>query len=72
MKLHLKFDKKDFDSMRSFEKAVKKQLGNNCYVGTNSICLYFEYPNVLSEMLRPFPKTTQLEFELESSLPDKQ
>ena len=69
MKLNLKFEKSDFESLRTFDKAVKKQLGNNTYVGTNSLCLYFNYPKELVAMLRPFPPTEQLEFELESSLP---
>jgi hypothetical protein len=69
MKLELKFKETDFDSFRSFEKAVKKQLGDKIYVGTNSLCLYFDYPKELVEMLRPYPPTKQLEFVLESSNP---
>jgi hypothetical protein len=72
MKVTLKFEEKDFDTMRSFEKAVKKQLGNNVYVGTSNLCLYFDYPKELYSMLRPYPPQVQLEFELESSLPDQQ
>lgn len=71
MKLNLKFEEKDFENMRAFEKAVKKQLGNNVYVGTNNLCFFFEYPKELTAMLRPFPPNKQLEFELESSLPDQ-
>ena len=71
MKLQLKFEEADFADMRSFEKAVKRQLGNNVYVGTDSLCLYFEYPKKMWAMLRPNPEEKQLEFELESSLPDK-
>lgn len=71
MKLNLKFEKKDFASLREFDKAVKRQLGPNVYVGTDSLCFYMDYPKALSAMLRPFPpKDQQLEFELESSLPD--
>ena len=70
MKLELKFNDEDFTSMKSFEKAVKRQLGNHVYVGTNSLCVYFDYPKNLVSMLRPFPETKQLEFVLESSLPD--
>lgn len=69
MKLELKFNESDFESFRAFEKAVKKQLGNNVYVGTNSLCFYFDYPKEMSDMLRPYPQTKQLEFVLESSLP---
>lgn len=69
MKLNLKFEKRDFQNLREFEKAVQKQVGNQCYVGTNSICLYFDYPPELAAMLKPYPPKEQLEFELESSKP---
>ncbi len=72
MKIHLKFNDADFESFRSFEKSVKKQLGNNVYVGTNSLGLYFDYPKELADMLRPYPPTKQLEFDLESSTPSQQ
>lgn len=71
MKLNLKFESNDFENFRIFEKAIKRQLGSNVYVGTNSICVYFEYSNKLCEMLRPFPSGEQLEFELDSSCPDE-
>lgn len=71
MKVTLKFEEKDFENLRAFEKAVKQQLGNHVYVGTDSLCLYFDYPKALAAMLRPFPPEKQLEFELESSTPDK-
>jgi len=73
MKLHLTFSEADFESMRAFDKAVKRQLGPNVYVGTDSLCFYFDLPKGLSAMLRPFaPKAAngQYEFDLESSLPD--
>jgi hypothetical protein len=69
MTLNLKFEEKDFETLRKFEAAVKKQLGPNVYVGADSLCFYFDYPKALTAMLRPFPATTQLEFQLESSLP---
>lgn len=71
MKINLKFDRADFENMRSFEKAVKKQLGNNVYVGTDCLSLYFPYSKELGAMLRPFPQVEQFEFDLESSLPDQ-
>ena len=70
MKIHLTFDDADFENMRSFEKAVGKQLGNNVYVGTNSLSLYFDYPKDLVAMLRPLPDKKVYEFDLESSKPD--
>ena len=69
MKLTLKFNKEDFDSFKSFEKAVYKQVGNNVYLGTDSMCVYFDYPKELKAMLRPYPEKEQLEFELTASKP---
>ncbi len=70
MKLHLSFEESDFKDLRSFDRAVKRQVGKNCYVGTDSLCLYFAFPKELAAMLRPYPPTKQLEFDLESSLPE--
>ena len=69
MKFQLKFEEGDFDSMRVFEKAVKRQLGNDVYVGTNNLCFYFTYPKELVERIRPLCPHKQLEFEFKSSLP---
>jgi hypothetical protein len=71
MKLQLKFEESDFENFRSFEKAVRRQLGKNVYVGTDSLCFYFDYPKELAAQLRPFCSNNQVEFELESSLPDE-
>lgn len=71
MKVALKFEETDFKTLRSFEDAVRKQLGPHVYVGTDSLCWYFDYPKELRAMLRPFPEKVQLEFALESSQPDK-
>jgi hypothetical protein len=70
MKLNLKFEERDFENMKSFEKAVKKQLGPNVYVGTDSLCFYFDYTKELVQRLRPYSPNNQLEFDLESSLPN--
>lgn len=79
MKLQLTFELADFDNLRTFEKAVKRQVGNNVYVGTDSMCLYFDYPKELRDRLRPsVAKFIKMEMkeketftvELESSLPD--
>ena len=70
MTLNLKFEEKDFETLRAFDKAVKRQLGENVYTGTDSLCLYFDYPKELVARLRPMYNGTQLEFTLESSLPD--
>jgi predicted component of viral defense system (DUF524 family) len=71
MKLELKFKPEDFKSLHKFSDAVKRQLGPNVYVGTDSLCFYFDYPKQLAAQLRPFaPEPQQLEFEVESSLPD--
>ena len=71
MTLNLKFEEKDFETLRTFDKAVKRQLGENVYTGTDSLCLYFDFPKELVARLRPLYRGNQLEFELESSLPDK-
>ena len=68
MTLNLKFEEKDFATLRTFDKAVKAQLGPNVYVGTNSLCFYFDYPPALVAMLRPYPEKVQLEFVLESTV----
>jgi hypothetical protein len=68
MKLHLTFQPSDFATMRTFDTAVKKQLGPNVYTGTDSLCFYMEYPPALKAMLRPNPANPQLEFDLESSV----
>ena len=71
MTLNLKFEEKDFETLRTFDKAVKRQLGPNVYVGTDSLCFYFDYPKELAARLRPMRQEgNQLEFVLESSLPD--
>jgi hypothetical protein len=70
MQVKLQFAETDFENMKAFEKAVKRQLGTNVYVGTDSLCLYFDYPKQLAAMLRPMPSEKQLEFTLESSLPE--
>jgi hypothetical protein len=88
MKLTLTLTKKDLESLRSLESAVKRQYGN-VYVGTNNFCVYFDYPKELCALLRPAPGNTFLDsaplkelltkldsgetlnFEVESSLPDK-
>ena len=70
MTLNLKFEEKDFETLRTFDTAVKKQFGKNVYVGTNNLCFYFDYPKELVERLRPHCTNSQLEFTLESSLPD--
>ncbi len=69
MKLNLQFTEADFKDMKSFEKALVRQLGSNLYVGTDSCCVYFDYPKELKAMLRPFPEKKHLEFVLESSKP---
>ena len=64
--MNLKFEVKDFDSFKAFEKAVQKQVGNNVYVGSDSLCVYYEYPKELKAMLRPYAEKQQLEFTLTS------
>lgn len=70
MQINLKFKDADFENLRVFEKAVQRQIGANVYVGTDSLCLYFDYPRELIQRLRPLCPHNQLEFTLESSVPD--
>jgi hypothetical protein len=67
----LKFEEKDFENFRAFEKAVKKQLGSDVYVGSDSLCWYFPFSKELSARLRPHCENKQLEFKLDSFQPDK-
>ena len=66
MNIMLEFKRSDFESFKAFEKSVKTQLGSNVYVGSDSLCLYFDYPKELRDMLRPNPQHEQLIFELGS------
>lgn len=52
MKVLLELSEKDFENMRALDKSANRQLGN-VYVGTNSMCVYFDYPNALAGLLRP-------------------
>jgi hypothetical protein len=61
--MKLSFQPKDFKDMRSFEAAVKRQLGPNTYVGTDSMTVFVEFSPELKVMLRPFPAKEQFEFE---------
>ena len=70
MTLNLKFEAGDFENMRSFEKAVQRQVGNTFYAGTDSLVVWFGYPKELKAMLRPYPEKQQFEFELTSSNPE--
>ncbi|HOS16174.1 MAG TPA: hypothetical protein PKX15_04070 [Bacteroidales bacterium] len=70
MKLTLKFQDQDFETLRKFDSAVKRQLGPNVYVGTDYLCFYFDFPKKLSERLRPHAPKGELEVTLESSVPD--
>lgn len=52
MKLLFEVTAKDLETFRKFQDSVNKQLGN-VYVGTNSACVYFDYPPELVALLRP-------------------
>lgn len=67
MQVKVTFKPEDFKTMRTFESAVRRQLGKNVYVGTDSMCIYLDYPKELKAMLRPFPPAQQLEFTLDST-----
>lgn len=61
--MKLKFTEKDFATFRAFENAVKRQLGETTYVGTDHMVVVVDYPPALRGMLRPFPEQKQYEFE---------
>jgi hypothetical protein len=52
MKLLLEFTEGELENFRTFSQSVEKQLGN-VYVGTNSLCVYYDYPKELAGLLRP-------------------
>ena len=60
--MNLSFKPKDFKDFKSFERAVKAQMGERTYVGTDSMIIYVEYPAELKAMIRPFPAQEQYEF----------
>ena len=63
MKLTLTFEKKDFDTLREFGKAVERQVGKS-YVGTDSFSCYFDYPKELVALLRPSQAGSETQKEL--------
>ena len=82
MKVTLTFEKKDFATLREFEKAVEKQCGKT-YVSGSYLCWYFDFPAELQTLLSPVQRgsdkykelAAQLEngsvsFELESTKPE--
>jgi len=82
MKVTLTFEKKDFENLRAFEKAVEKQCGKT-YVSGTYLCWYFDLPAELQTLLSPVQRgsekfkelAAQLEngsvsFELESQKPE--
>ena len=52
MKVTLTFEKKDFATLREFEKAVEKQCGKT-YVSGSYLCWYFDFPAELQTLLSP-------------------
>ena len=43
---------------------MNKEFGETAYVGTNNAVVLVEYSPQLTEMLRPFAKVNQFEYEL--------
>ena len=71
MKIELKFEPKDFETFKNFESAIKRQVGNHVYIGSNSFCLYFDYTNDMCEKLRhPLPIVGETVATVESSRPE--
>jgi hypothetical protein len=63
LSVSLKFTPKELEDFRGFEKAMKRQLGSDTYVGTDHCVVVIEYPKELKAMLRPFPEKLQYEFQ---------
>jgi hypothetical protein len=56
MKVTLTFEKKDFATLREFEKAVEKAVEKQCgktYVSGSYLCWYFDFPAELQTLLSP-------------------
>ena len=58
------FTQKEFDKLRTFQDRMAKEFGDTAYVGTNNAVVLVEYSPQLTEMLRPFSKANQFEYEL--------
>lgn len=66
MKLNLSFKEEDFFTLSTVEDAIRKQLGNNVYVGSQSLCVYLYFPANFADVFHSAPET--YECELKSSL----
>ena len=58
MKVTLTFEKKDFATLREFEKAVEKQCGKT-YVSGSYLCWYFDFPAELQTLLSPVQRGSE-------------
>jgi hypothetical protein len=52
MKLLVEVTEKELKNWRKFQDSLNAQLGN-VYVGTNSVCVYCDYPPELVALLHP-------------------
>ena len=67
MKVTLTFEKKDFATLREFEKAVEKQCGKT-YVSGSYLCWYFDFPAELQTLLSPVQRGSDKYKELAAQL----
>lgn len=58
------FTQKEFDKLRAFQDRMAKEFGDTVYVGTNYATVVLEYSSQLVEMLRPYAKVNQFEYEV--------
>lgn len=63
---NVSFTAAELANFESFAAAMTRQVGNNSYIGTNSFCVYFNYPDVLRQALRNPRKSTVESVELSS------
>ena len=62
--MKITFTQKEFDKFRAFQDRMAKEFGDTVYVGTNYATVVLEYSPQLVEMLRPFAKVNQFEYEV--------
>jgi hypothetical protein len=46
--MKLEFKPEDFNDFKSFEESMKRQVESDCYVGSNSMVIWYECPESLS------------------------
>ena len=58
------FTAKDFDKLRSFQKRMEREFGENAYVGTDNAVVVVNYSAELKAMIQPLAEQQHFEFAL--------